>query len=255
MGISAEKNMPAKAKLKYIKSLQLKKYRTQEQCFVVEGAKSVAELLNSDFEITLVAATEEFAKQFEQQLLSRKVEVIPAHERELSSVGSLQTNSAAIAVAKMKHFPPPVVSPRDLVLALDNIRDPGNVGTILRTADWFGVTTVVASEETADFYNAKTIGATMGSFCRVRVHYVSLPDFLANVPVIFGTFLEGEDIHGISGVAGGVIVIGNEANGISAEVARRVTHRVTIPKYGNAESLNAAMATAIVLDNLRRSQK
>lgn len=247
--------MPSKIKLKYIKSLQLKKYRKEEQCFAVEGAKSVQELLNSDFEIVMIAATREFAAHHKPQLIKRKVEVIESSADELSSAGTLQTNGSAIAVARMRPNREPILSANDFALALDNIRDPGNVGTIIRTADWFGITNIIASEETADFYNAKTISATMGSFCRVNVYYTSLVEYLKGSTHVYGAFLDGEDVHRINFTSGGIIVIGNESGGISPAVERLVGHKITIRGQGRAESLNAGIAAAIILDNLRRSQK
>jgi len=244
--------MLSKARLKYIKSLQLKKYRKEEQCFVVEGAKNVQELLYSDFEVIQVVATGEFERQHRKQLVARKIETVESTDHELSALGSLQTNNAALAVVRMKPNRRPELKPDEFALALDDIRDPGNVGTIIRTADWYGITSIVASEETADLYNAKTISATMGSFCRVNVFYTSLIEFLPTVSRVYGTFLDGEDVHTVTFPNGGVIVIGNESNGISLGVGRLVHHRIAIPNYGNAESLNAGVATGVILDNLHR---
>ncbi|HTH56345.1 MAG TPA: RNA methyltransferase [Cyclobacteriaceae bacterium] len=247
--------MVSKSKFKFIKSLQVKKYRKQEQSFVVEGAKSVSELLNSDFVVTWVAASEKFLEQNGNRIQSRNIEAVSASEKELEQLGSFQTNDAAIAVAKMKANTLPALK-NEFYLILDDIRDPGNLGTIIRTADWYGIKNIFVSEETADFYNPKTIGATMGSFCRINVFYTDLPDFLSahSLPV-FGAFMDGKDVHEVSFGEKGAIVIGNESNGISAEVARFVNHRITIPKIGGAESLNAAIATGILLDNACRSKK
>jgi TrmH family RNA methyltransferase len=238
---------------KLIKSLQLKKYRKEEQCFVVEGAKSVQELLDSDFEIRMVAATHGFLKQNESQLKLNGTAGEESTEKDITAVGSLQTNDTAIAVARMKPNFFPVIQDDEYIVALDDIRDPGNAGTIIRTADWFGIKNIIASEETADFYNSKTISASMGSFCRVNIYYTPLPDFLrASKKKKYGAFLEGEDVHRITFATGGVIVIGNESNGISSEVAKLIDQKITIPRYGKAESLNAGISTAIILDNLRR---
>lgn len=247
--------MISKAKSKYIKSLQVKKYRIQEQRFLVEGAKSVEEVLNSSFEVELVVATESFLDQ-ERDRVNPSVEWIVAKGSELESIGSLQTNDAALAVAKMKPNKPLQLASHEYGLILDDLRDPGNLGTIVRTADWYGIRKIVASPETADFYNPKAISATMGSFCRVEIYYCSLTDFLqvSKVPV-YGTFLDGEPVHGFNFGAEGWIVIGNESRGISSEVKERVTVPLTIPRFGQAESLNAGVATAVILDNLRRSQK
>jgi TrmH family RNA methyltransferase len=248
--------MISKAKVKYIKSLQVKKYRIEEQSFVVEGAKSVVELLNSDFVIVWVAATNEFIEQYEMPLRLSKAEVITASFEQLSSLGSFQTNDAALAVARIKPNHPLSIGDEEIALVLDSIRDPGNLGTIIRTADWYGVKNIIASEETADFYNPKVLSASMGSFCRVSLQYVSLVDYLTTVRTpIYGTFLDGIDVHTLSFSKGGLIVIGNESGGISPEVEILVSQKITVPRYGKAESLNAAMATGIVLDVVRQSKK
>lgn len=156
-------------------------------------------------------------------------------------------------MVRMKELPAPRISPTEFTLALDNINDPGNLGAMIRTADWYGIHQVIASSETTDFYSPKVINATMGSFLRVNVFYGSLTEMLkgAGVPV-YGAFLEGKDVHKESFGKCGVIVIGSESHGISDPVAKCVTHRITIPRYGHAESLNASTATAVILDNLRR---
>jgi TrmH family RNA methyltransferase len=136
---------------------------------------------------------------------------------------------------------------------LDDIRDPGNLGTIIRTADWYGIKHILASEETVDFYNPKVINSTKGSFTRVQVHYTDLNAILAaNELPVFGAFLTGENVHQAKFPKAGLLVIGNESNGISPSLSTKITHPVTIPKFGQAESLNAAIATAILLDNIRR---
>ncbi|GHN02908.1 RNA methyltransferase [Cytophagales bacterium WSM2-2] len=247
--------MVSKSKLKYIKSLQVKKYRKQEQSFVVEGAKSVRELLNSGFEVQWLAGSESFLLENEKRIHNKNIEAVMASERELEQLGSFQTNDAAVAIAKMR----PNVRPElrnEFYLVLDGLRDPGNFGTIIRTADWYGVQNIVASDETADFYNPKTISATMGSFIRVNVFYTNLVDFFRSVDMpVFGTFMDGEDVHQVDFGKNGMVVIGNESNGISIEVGKHVSHRITIPKIGGAESLNAGIATGIVLDNIFRSKK
>lgn len=248
--------MISKAKVKYIKSLQVKKYRLQEQCFVVEGAKSVSELLQSDFEVVWVAASPAFADQNHKWIDRKKTEVLTATEKELSSLGHFQTNDAALAIARMKPNTRPQLMPAELILALDDIRDPGNLGTIIRLADWYAVKNIIASHETVEVYNPKVLSASMGSFCRVNVHYTDLVSFISifHHPV-YGAFLEGEDVHVVNYSKGGLIVIGNEANGISSSVEKLIQHRITIPRYGQAESLNAAMATGIILDVARQSKK
>jgi RNA methyltransferase, TrmH family len=247
--------MISKTKVKFIKSLQLKKYRKEAQSFIVEGGKSVGELLKSDFEVQQLFATAQFISDHEVYLKD-SVELWEVNESELEGLGVFQTNTSALAVARMKENKVPKLKAEDYALVLDDVRDPGNMGTIIRTADWYGIMNIIASEETADFYNPKVISATMGSFCRVNVFYTSLPDFLSEAKApVYGAFLNGENVHHLAFTKGGFIVIGNEANGISAAVEKLITHKITIPAFGKAESLNAGIATAIVLDNLRRLEK
>ena len=242
--------MISKATTKFIKSLQLKKYRKLEGLFVVEGEKSVLEALNSDFKVRQVLGTEKFLR--DHGTLLRQVEHTQASDKVLASLGSFVTNNAALAIVEMKEnrfkeFP------LGYSLALDSINDPGNLGTILRIADWYGIKQVVASHETADFYNPKVIAATKGSFCRVNMYYTSLENFLptADLP-IYGAFMTGENVHDIQFEPSGILLMGNEAKGISRPVEQHVRHKITIPKYGQAESLNVAMATAILCDNIMR---
>ena len=237
--------MLSKAKIKFIKSLQIKKYRKQEQSFIVEGAKSVRELLHSDFDVVTLVGTQGFLSTARAK---NHVEVIEVSERELDGLGEFQTNDAAIAVARTKPNEFLSVNPDEFALLLDDIRDPGNLGTIIRTADWFGVTKIIASAETADFYSPKVISATMGSFTRVKIFYTSLAEYLqASKLPVFGTYLHGANIHQADFGSGGLILIGNESKGIHPELEKFVTQKVTIPKSGKAESLNAAMAAGIIL--------
>jgi TrmH family RNA methyltransferase len=242
--------MLSKANIKYIKSLQVKKYRKQEQCFIVEGAKSVQELLTSDLEVLQVLATPEFL----DGSTDLRGEITEVNESELAKLGEFKSNNSALAVAQMKPNLPLNVADNEFALVLDDIRDPGNLGTIIRTADWYGISKIIASMETADFYSPKAITSTMGSFTRVKIYYTELFDFLdKNQLRSFGAFLNGKDIHDLSFGAGGLIVIGNESHGISAGLESFITDRITIPRYGKAESLNAAIATAVICDNLARS--
>jgi TrmH family RNA methyltransferase len=199
--------------------------------------------------VVLVAGTADFLDRQPVQ----KGEVVLATEAELKELGEFQSNNAALAVARMKPNDRLGVSTEEFALVLDDIRDPGNLGTILRTADWFGIHKVIASEETADCYNAKVITATMGSFTRTRIYYTSLEDYLPRTGMrIFGAYLNGQSIHQVNFGRGGLILIGNESRGISPQLEPFVTDKVTIPRYGQAESLNAAIATAVFCDNLRR---
>jgi TrmH family RNA methyltransferase len=243
--------MLTKSTIKFIKSLQEKKYRKQEQCFVVEGGKSVKEVLASDFEVQIILGTEAFM----QDLGSVKpmVESYVVKPDILGSLGDFQTNDSALAVVKMRKESHVSIAQDNFTLVLDDIRDPGNLGTIIRTADWYGINHILASEETVDFYNPKVINSTKGSFTRVKVDYMDLHTILnRNQLPVFGAFLKGEDVHKTKFPKAGLLVIGNESNGISPTLSTKITHPVTIPKFGQAESLNAAIATAILLDNIRR---
>jgi RNA methyltransferase, TrmH family len=247
--------MISKAKVKFIKSLQLKKYRKEEQCFTVEGAKGIIELLKSDFEVNWVAGTSNFLAENGTLLRQRKVEVVETTERELSTASSFQTNNSAIAIAKLKPISAPILG-KEFVLVLDEIRDPGNLGTIIRTADWYGIKHIIASLETADLYNPKVISATMGSFCRVNIYYTQLTNYLVGTDwPVYGASLVGKSIYESNFGEEGFIVIGNESQGISGAVHSLITNHITIPRIGQAESLNASIATAIILDNVFRSKK
>lgn len=246
--------MLSKATVKFIKSLQLKKYRKQEQCFLVEGEKSVRELLTAGIVPVLVVATNQFMDDFNLPLRAESG-VFTVSPTVLASLGEFQTNNTVLAVVRMDPNTPLSLEKSEFGLVLDDIRDPGNLGTIIRTADWYGIRKIVASPDTADVYNGKVIKASMGSFLRVSVYYTDLRLFLSGSEVpAFGAFLDGEPVHQINFGSGGWIVIGNESRGISSDLSSHISHRITIPKYGAAESLNAAVATAIICDNLRRAQ-
>lgn len=219
----------------------------------MQGAKAVQETLPSAFEVNILAATPEFLSSVSPDLLRRAGEVIEVSESELSSLGSVESNAAALAVVRMKKAMPPLLGAREYGLILDDIRDPGNLGTIIRTADWYGIRQIVASPETADCYNPKVISATMGSFLRVNLNYEPLVPFVTkNKFPVLGAFLDGTDVHAFRFPESGWIVMGNESRGISDELGKHIVQRITIPRYGQAESLNASVATAIILDNLRR---
>lgn len=246
--------MLSKATLKYINALQIKKYRLIHQAFLVEGSKSVRELLNSDFTIERLFITEQFLQANTQ--ISTKgytYEVLP--EKELVKAGTYATNNAALAIAKIKPKVPFNSETTPFTIALDDIRDPGNLGTIVRIADWYGINHLICSPSCADFYNPKVIAATMGSFTRVSVSYVGLPEFLQlQTTASYGAALTGKNIHELTLTPAGILVMGNEANGLSPEVSAQINNFVKIPGYGKAESLNVAMATAILVDNFFRNK-
>ncbi len=247
--------MFSKQQQKYVQSLQIKKNRQEHQQFLVEGAKSVQELLQSDLKITQLLCTPKF--WLENEKILKKISVEQISQPELEKLGTLQSNDAAIAVVNMRKNEAIFAQENEFVLILDDIRDPGNLGTILRIADWYGITIVICSESTVDFYNPKVILASMGSFTRIKTYYSKISKYIENMSKsinieIIGTFLNSENVHHFDFPTSGYIVLGNESNGISAEVEKYVTKKITIPRFGHAESLNVGIATAVVLDNLRR---
>jgi TrmH family RNA methyltransferase len=243
--------MVSKKWQKLVKSLQYKKYRKEEGLFFIEGAKSVQELLQSDFKVEILFATPQFLAK---NKISSNIPVEIATEPELIEIGTLQSNQDCLAVAQQKENKFIFPEKEEILLLLDNIQDPGNMGTIIRICDWYGIKKVVCSNQTVDLYNPKVVNSSMGSFLRVDIFYTDLKDYLSNqknIP-IYGTLLEGENIHTLSLSKNGILIMGNEANGISDELIPFITQKVTIPKFGGAESLNVAIATAVALDNFMR---
>ena len=245
--------MLSKNTVKFIKSLHQKKYRNESGRFFVEGEKSVLELLQSDFETELVICTEEFLFKQSHLLGGFSGEVISVTVNQLEQVGQYQSNGAALAIGVMKENVPFEPSSTELIIALDEVRDPGNLGTIIRIADWFGIKKMVFSPQTADFYNPKVLQASMGSFTRVEFFYEALESVFDRWKLpVYGAFLEGENLHQLTKPEPGVILMGNESKGISRELFSKITQKVTIPGFGQAESLNVAIATAIICDNFKR---
>lgn len=210
----------------------------------MEGAKSVRELLQSDFEIVTLLGTAAFLSSIES---SSHADIVEVSEEELKGLGEFRTNNNSLAVARIKPNRPVIVKEDEFALILDDIRDPGNLGTIIRTADWFGINKIIVSAESADFYNPKVISATMGSFTRVQIYYSDLIQYLEDTKhMVFGTYLQGTDIRQVVFGKGGLILIGNESQGIHPDLEKFVTQKVTIPRIGKAESLNAGIATGIL---------
>lgn len=231
--------MLTNAEIKSIRSLREKKFRDELGLFTVEGEKSVAEALASSFEVVRVLRAEDIGAA--------------AMER----ISQCATPSPVLAVVRMPKEDMPAELPGGLALALDSVRDPGNFGTILRIADWFGVSQVFASPDSVETFNPKTVQASMGSVFRVRVSRCDIAALCAEFSSagrrVYGTVLDGENIYSAQLAADGLVVMGNESNGISAEVARRLDSRLRIPSFGGgAESLNVAVATAVTLSEFRR---
>ncbi len=228
-----------KNEIKLINSLSQKKFRIQEQLFIVEGVKGIHEFLDSKFKLHRIYTTEDLF-DVEAQVIS---------EKDLKRISSLKSPNKALAL-----FEIPVEQPIEdtgLILALDDIRDPGNLGTIIRLCDWFGIEQLICSLETVDCYNQKVVQATMGSLSRVNVSYCDLEEYLTQVnKPIYGTFMNGESIYEMEFKNTGVVIMGNEANGISSKIEALIAKRIGIPRFGknkSTESLNVATATAIIL--------
>ena len=240
--------MVSKNQIKRITSLLQKKYRKQEQLFFVEGVKGVQELLDSNFELVELFTTN-------SELFSvDKSKVYAISESELQKISALTTPNTCLALFKS----PAAVSfeEKGLLVALDDVRDPGNLGTIIRLCDWFGIKTLFCSEESVDVYNPKVVQATMGSISRVNVVYGNLEHLLSETKLpVFGTFMDGKNIYKETFPNEGIIVMGNEANGISKAIENLVSERIAIPRFGDlqaTESLNVATATAIILSEFKR---
>lgn len=245
-----------KAELQRLRSLREKKNREALGVFVIEGEKVVGELLAAGFPFQEIYATEQWHEPAAGAIAGPIVRVT---SDEMARASHFPTPSAVLAVGKITRTPlPQGALATGITLALDGVQDAGNVGTLLRIADWFGCDRVVLSPDCADLFHQKVINASMGSFARVAAHTVDLAAALGDLAVaarsvpILGCDLEGDDVHALSPTRDAVIVIGSEGRGLSPAVSRHVTRRVTIPRYGRGESLNAAIAAAIVCDNLRR---
>ncbi len=241
--------MVSKNQIKLISSLHQKKHRQTHQLFIAEGIKGIQELLDAQFELEHLYTTQ---TDFEAVAGNLKTLVIDADLKKMSALASPNTCLAVFKMPEVK-----AINSSGLIVALDDIRDPGNLGTILRLCDWFGIQQLICSKETVDVYNPKVVQATMGSIARVNVTYVDLIDFIANSKLaVFGTFMDGENMYTTNLPQEGIIVMGNEANGISSDLEKIIKNRLTIPRFGTlqkTESLNVATATAIVLSEFRRA--
>lgn len=240
--------MITRAEILDIKSLATKQGREELGAFIAEGEKLVGEIRNSSLRIRRILQTKPIFA--EGELVS---------EKEMERISQLKSANSVLAVVELPTRKLANVQPsKNLVLALDRVQNPGNLGTIIRLADWFGISDIVCSEDTADCFNPKVVQATMGAILRVRVHYTNLAKWLAEQrdTKIYGTFLEGENIYNAQLDKSGVIVMGNEGQGISAEVAKCVSHKLLIPPYPadrcGSESLNVAVATAVICSEFRR---
>ena len=240
--------MITRAEILDIKALATKQGREEQGAFIAEGEKLVAEIRTSPLHIRRILQTKPIFA--EGELIG---------EREMERISQLKTANSVLAVVEQPRYSLAEARPaKNLVLALDRVQNPGNLGTIIRLADWFGITDIVCSRDMADCFNPKVVQATMGAILRVRIHYTDLAQWLASVREarIYGTFLEGENLYSAQLDSCGVIVMGNEGQGISADVAATVSHKILIPPYPadrhGSESLNVSVATAVICAEFRR---
>ncbi len=245
--------MISKTYTKYIQSLHQKKFRDVENAFIAEGSKVVMDLLTSSKIVCeRLLATQEWITENEQQIRKYSPAPMEAIEGfELEKISALSSSNQVLGV--FKKIKAGSIDPRGkITLVLDTIQDPGNLGTIIRIADWFGVPAIICSEDCADWYNPKVVQSTMGSLGRVELIYTNLADWLKkNSSVnVYAAALNGSGIDSIKGINEGIILIGNESKGISEEILQLANEKITIPKIGGAESLNAAVATGIILSHI-----
>lgn len=231
--------MITKNQIKFIKSLSLKKNRIKEQLFIAEGEKVVSELLRSDFEIKNIYATKEWKVSNDN--------ITQISNAELQRISNLKSPNKVLAVVQFKNHK--IIKHDGITLVLDEINDPGNLGTIIRMCDWFGVKQIICSKNTVDIFNPKVVQSAMGSAFRVQVNYTDLENYLSDIKTpIYGAFMDGENLKEVKIPKSAHLVMGNEANGISAEINKLITDKVAIKNIGkSAESLNVAVATSILL--------
>lgn len=254
--------MISKSQIKLINSLRIKKYRKENELFVAEGDKLIKEVIHSSLKVDSIFATNGWTKSNQSEIQDFENKIFTITEAELKKISSLKTPNQVLAIVQMPRY---TYDRSDLInnisLALDDIQDPGNLGSIIRIADWFGITDIFCSFNCVDLYNPKVIQSCMGSVCRVRLHYVVLVELLKSYSddedfKIYGTFLEGENIFESDLSRSGIIVLGNESSGISEELLPYVLKKLFIPCYSqrdkSVDSLNVSMATAIVCSEFRR---
>ncbi|PQJ69325.1 TrmH family RNA methyltransferase [Polaribacter butkevichii] len=238
----------SKNQLKLITSLSQKKYRLKHKLFIAEGVKVVQELLNSSFDLETLFCTHDFTFDVSGG------EVVQVSETDLKKISNLKTPNKVLGIFKIPDEKP--FTNNGLIVALDAINDPGNLGTIIRLCDWFGVDELICSKDTVDCYNQKVVQASMGSLTRVSIRYVHLTDYLSETNLAtFIADMDGENVYKANLPKDGILIMGNEANGVSEEIKTLISHKISIPRFGKTqetESLNVATATAILLSEFKR---
>lgn len=247
--------MLSKSQISLIKSLHLKKFRKTHNLFIVEGIKSITEFINEEYVLHSIYYLPEMSSKVVNFLRILKGNEISSDE--LNKISTLTNPQGVLAVFRIPHHDLKVEDLQNkFSLALDFIQDPGNLGTIIRTADWFGMDTIICSMDTADIYNPKVIQATMGSLARIKVFYCDLKEWLPKCSLkIYGAVLDGESIYESDFGNEGIILMGNEGSGIQADLMPLISERITIPRFGRAESLNVAISSAIICSELNRKIK
>ena len=239
--------MISKNQIKFVKSLQQKKQRDIHKCFVVESTKNVLEILQSDYEVLHLFATENWLSDYK---INSECTLNEVSEKEMQRISSLKSASEVLAVVKI-----PIeqnnIDLKDVNIALDDIKDPGNLGTIIRVCDWFSVKTIFCSNQSVDVYNPKVIQSTMGSISRIEVVYTDIVDLIRNSGdnvKVYAAVMDGENVNSVDVSGNSLIVFGNESHGISKEILSLIKEKITIQKIGEAESLNVAVSAAIILN-------
>ena len=245
--------MLSKSQISFIKSLHHKKFRKEHQLFIVEGIKSITEFIHSPYNVQSIYCVTDASTKFTN--LKQKQKVFEITTSDLQKISALQTPQEALAVVEIPQNPESVLlETKKITLVLDGIQDPGNLGTIIRTADWFGFDQIICSENTVEAYNPKVVQATMGSLSRVKINYLDLPAFLKQTPLPkIGTLLNGKNLYQMEWPKEGLLVLGSEGQGISEEVKTTLTEKVTIPGAGHTESLNVGVAAAICCSEIKRN--
>ncbi|MGV3763875.1 TrmH family RNA methyltransferase [Parapedobacter sp.] len=247
--------MLSKPQIRAITSLQQKKFRREHGLFIVEGVKSVKEFLHSDYSVQRIYHTAQTAAKLPK--IPQNIKSVEIDEPTLARISALKSPQGVLAVVRIPAYPPLTAATlqQGFHLVLDDIQDPGNLGTIIRTADWFGLERVICSVGSVDAYNPKTVQASMGSLARMQVCYTDLADLVVRSPVpVFGAVLDGRALYDTDFGQHGLVVLGNEGNGIGPAVLPHITQRVTIPRVGNAESLNVAISAALFCAELARQK-